>query len=73
MGHGAGKAVIIDRKNMHSHITQQIVNVHGLFKVCTFRNVFQSRDYPLMIGFSAVGNFAIPDYRVAVQLSIRVI
>ena len=73
MGHHAGQAVFVDGEDVDGHIAEQVVDVHIIFQGITFRNVFESSDHALVVGLCGVGDLAVPDGLVAVQLIVCII
>ena len=71
--HGAGQAVFVDGEDVDGHIAEQVVDVHIIFQGITFRNVFESSDHALVVGLCGVGDLAVPDGLVAVQLIVCII
>ena len=73
VGHHAGQAILVDGEDVDGHIAEQVVDVHIIFQGITFRNVFESSDHALVVGLCGVGDLAVPDGRVAVQLIVCII
>ena len=73
VGHHAGQAILVDGEDVDGHIAEQVVDVHIIFQGITFRNVFESSDHALVVGLCGVGDLAVPDGLVAVQLIVCII
>ena len=58
---------------MDRHVAQEVVDVHGVLQVVPLRNVFQGLDHPLVVGLVRLGDLAVPDRLVAVQVIVGVV
>ena len=71
--HSSGKAVLVDGEDVNGHITKQVVYIHVRFKVRALGNILQCRHNALVVRAICLGDFALPNGGVTVQVVVGIV